>query len=148
MVDHVCQCFSGFRGISWQSNSPGVRADRFTKGEQDDGSAAQEIKSLIEISANYHVFQGTEGLLLQRDGDLNVDYVGLKKLSTFQIATKTFLRRKFGALFKPEIKGEGLQTTGEFGPGVKMVSPRNLYKSRLARGRDRSIKLLGPISRK
>ena len=45
---------------------------------------------------------------------MNVDFIGEEKLSVAQVGTKTFLRRKFGSLFKPEFAGEGLKLKGRW----------------------------------
>jgi hypothetical protein len=115
----------------------GIRATRFTKGEQDDGTPEQELKNVIEITGAYKLFQGKEGVVLQRDGDLTVDYVGLAKLSAFQVATKTFLRRKFGAILKPEFIGEGLKL-GADSPlrGKLAVREASAYRGWLVVGLD------------
>jgi hypothetical protein len=91
-----------------------VRANRFTRGRNEDGTVDQETKGLVEISATYAIEKTDTGAKLTRQGDLNVDFVGEEKLSVAQVGTKTFLRRKFGSLFKPEIVGEGLKLKGRW----------------------------------
>jgi hypothetical protein len=91
-----------------------VRANRFTRGRNEDGSVDQETKGLVEISATYTIEKTDAGAKLTRQGDVNVDFVGEERLSATQVATKTFLRRKFGSLFKEEIVGEGIKLKGRF----------------------------------
>jgi len=91
-----------------------LRANRFTRGRNDDGTVDQETKGLVEISATYAIERTDKGATLKRQGDLNVDFVGEEKLSVAQVGTKTFLRRKFGSLFKPELVGEGLKLKGRW----------------------------------
>jgi hypothetical protein len=91
-----------------------VRAERFTRGRNDDGTVDQEVKGLVEISATYSIERGETGARLVRDGDVTVDFVGQEKLNAAQVGTKTFLRRKFGSLFKPEMVGEGLKLKGRW----------------------------------
>lgn len=91
-----------------------VRANRFTRGRNEDGTVDQETKGLVEISATYVIEKTDVGAKLTRQGDLNVDFVGEEKLSVAQVGTKTFLRRKFGSLFKPEFAGEGLKLKGRW----------------------------------
>lgn len=91
-----------------------VRANRFTRGRNEDGTVDQETKGLVEISATYAIEKTDAGATLTRQGDLNVDFIGEERLSAAQVGTKTFLRRKFGSLFKPEFAGEGLKLKGRW----------------------------------
>lgn len=91
-----------------------VRANRFTRGRNEDGTVDQETKGLVEISATYAIERTDAGATLTRQGDVEVDFVGEQQLGVAQVGTKTFLRRKFGSLFKPEIVGEGLKLQGRW----------------------------------
>lgn len=91
-----------------------LRANRFTRGRNDDGTVDQDVRGLVEISATYGIEKTDAGAKLTRQGDLNVEFVGQEKLGVAQVGTKTFLRRKFGALFKPEFAGEGLKLKGRW----------------------------------
>jgi len=91
-----------------------LRANRFTRGRNEDGTVDTEVKGLVEISANYTIEKTDVGATLHRQGEVNVDFVGQEKLSAAQVATKTFLRRKFSSLFKPEFVGEGLKLKGRW----------------------------------
>jgi hypothetical protein len=98
-----------------------VRCDRFTKGKNEDGTPDQEINTPVEIAANYKLYQGPLGLLLVRDGEVTVDFVGQKKLTAMQVATKTFLKRKFNSVFKADIAGEGITLPGALAAQGKMT---------------------------
>ena len=91
-----------------------LRANRFTRGRNDDGTVDQDVRGLVEISATYGIEKTDAGAKLNRQGDLNVEFIGQEKLGVAQVGTKTFLRRKFGALFKPEFAGEGLKLKGRW----------------------------------
>jgi hypothetical protein len=91
-----------------------VRANRFTRGRNEDGTVDQETTGLVEISATYAIEKTDAGAKLTRQGDLNVEFIGEETLSVAQVATKTFLRRKFGSLFKLEFAGEGLKLKGRW----------------------------------
>ena len=63
-----------------------------------------------EISARYKLAIGPTGAKLTRDGDVNVEFVDQPgRLGAKQIAFKTFLRRKFGAMFKEEFASKGIE---------------------------------------
>ena len=84
-----------------------IRGKRFTRGDQ-------KINDLIEIAAAYRVELTPNGSKLLRVGDVTVDYVGRKgPQGAQQVTFKTFLRRKFEALFKPEFENEGMELTGK-----------------------------------
>jgi len=91
-----------------------LRANRFTRGRNEDGSVDSEVTGLVEISATYAIQKTDTGATLTRQGDLNVDFVGQEKLSAAQVGTKAFLRKKFGSLFKPEFVGQGLKLKGRW----------------------------------
>jgi hypothetical protein len=62
----------------------------------------------LEISATYAVEKMPDRARLVRQGDVQVDFVGRTKLSASDVAMKTFMKKKFDGLFKPEIVSEGL----------------------------------------
>lgn len=78
-----------------------VRGKRFTRGDQ-------EIRRPIEISAIYNIEKLPDRAKLVRQGDVQIDFVGRAKLGASDIAMKTFMKKKFEGLFKPEIVSEGL----------------------------------------
>lgn len=98
-----------------------VRANRFTRGRNEDGTVDQEVTDPVEISATYTITQTDSGATLTREGEVNVDFVGKERLSAAQVGVKTFLRRKFESLFKPEFVGEGLQLKGRWARAGKLV---------------------------
>jgi hypothetical protein len=62
----------------------------------------------MEIGAVYSLARSGQGAKLTRQGDVVADYVNRKQQSITEVAMKTFLRKKFEALFKPEITSDGL----------------------------------------
>jgi hypothetical protein len=98
-----------------------IRADNFTRGRNEDGTVDQEVTDRVEISATYTIETTPQGTRLVRQGDVNVDFIGQPRLSAGQIGVKTFLRRKFSSLFKPEIVGEGLELQGRWARAGKLA---------------------------
>jgi hypothetical protein len=82
-----------------------IRGRRFTQGERN-------IADPIRIAATYRLEKVGKGSKLTRDGDVAIDFIGRETLNARQVAFRTVLRRKFGALFKPEFASEGLQLPG------------------------------------
>ena len=82
-----------------------IRGRRFTQGERN-------IADPIQIAATYRLEKVGKGSKLTRDGDVAIDFIGRETLNARQVAFRTVLRRKFGALFKPEFASEGLQLPG------------------------------------
>jgi hypothetical protein len=86
-----------------------VRGREFTRGDT-------VLKEPIEISAKYTLQRTPTGSRLTRQGDVEVTFLRSRgQLSIRQVTFKTFMRRKFAALFKEEFVGEGLQLPGRFG---------------------------------
>jgi hypothetical protein len=90
-----------------------LRGTGFTRGEQ-------RINEPIEISANYTIEKAGGGSKLTRQGDVEVTYLQRDRLGATQVAFKTFLRRKFEALFKPEMVSDGLQLKGRLAKAGKL----------------------------
>ncbi|MEC9002946.1 MAG: hypothetical protein VX644_06205 [Planctomycetota bacterium] len=82
-----------------------IRGRRFTQGERN-------IADPIRIAATYRLEKVGKGSKLTRDGEVAIDFIGRETLNARQVAFRTVLRRKFGALFKPEFASEGLQLPG------------------------------------
>lgn len=92
-----------------------IHGQKFTRADQ-------EIKNNMLISAKYKLEQVGNGSKLTRDGDVVVDYVDFKGgLSIKQVAFKTFLRKKFSSLFKPEIANDGLKLPGKWEKAGKLT---------------------------
>lgn len=85
--------------------SMAIRGRRFTRGEQG-------ISEPIEISARYAIEKTATGSKLTRQGEVDVKFLERERLGAQQVAFKTFLTRKFEALFKPEIVSEGIVLKG------------------------------------
>jgi hypothetical protein len=92
-----------------------IHGRRFTRGEQ-------VVRADIEISADYVLERQGNGSKLTRQGDVMVEYLDRERLSVGQVAMKTFLRKKFDALFKAEFKSDGLQLPDR----LKAVGPLKL----------------------
>ena len=67
----------------------------------------QLITEPIRIAATYNAEKTATGMRLQREGDVAVDFLARKKLTVLQVATKTVMSKKFNALFKDDIVGQG-----------------------------------------
>jgi hypothetical protein len=79
-----------------------IRGRRFTRGDQ-------VVRATMEISATYQLAKSGTGSRLTRLGDVAAEYVNLtEQQSVTQIGMKTLMRKKFEALFKPEITSDGL----------------------------------------
>jgi hypothetical protein len=86
-----------------------LQGKRFTRGDQG-------VRANVRISADYQIEAQPDGhFKLTRQGDVQVDFPGRTRLSTAQVAQKTFLRRKFDALFESEIVTNGLKLPGRWG---------------------------------
>ncbi len=84
----------------------GIRGRQFTRGDN-------EVNRTIAISADYKIEKGETGTLLTRTGDVVVDFPTQERLGPLDLTAKTFLRKKFEAVFKQEIVGEGIKLEGE-----------------------------------
>jgi hypothetical protein len=90
-----------------------IRGRRFTRGDQG-------INEPIEISATYKIEKTETGSKLTRQGEVAVKFLQRERLGAPQIAFKTFLTRKFEALFKPEIVSEGVVLRGQLAKAGKL----------------------------
>ena len=84
-----------------------IRGRQFTRGET-------AINKTVKIGAVYNISKGKTGAKLVRDGDVNLEFLRMKKLGAREIAFKTFMVKKFDAIFEKEIVGEGLKMQGEW----------------------------------
>ena len=85
-----------------------IRGRRFTAG-------ANTVNKLMELSAVYQLEKTPAGAHLVRQGDVVVEYVGLKdRPGLEEIAVRTVMRSKFEALFAPEFNTTGLVPEGEW----------------------------------
>jgi len=85
----------------------GIRGRQFTRGDS-------EVNRTIAISADYKIEKGESGTLLTRTGDVVVDFPTQQRLGPLDLTAKTFLRKKFEAVFKQEIVGEGIKLEGQW----------------------------------
>ena len=91
-----------------------IQGRQFTRGDQ-------EIRETLRISASYQLQRANGTARLVREGEVEVAYPYRKSLSLSQVAMKTFFRKKFEALFKPEIVGEGLVPPGRWQAAGRLV---------------------------
>jgi hypothetical protein len=91
-----------------------IHGTRFTRGDQ-------AYPNDMIISAKYKLEQSGNGSKLTRDGEVSADFVNVPQQSLRQVAFKTFLRRKFEALFKPEIANDGLKLPGRWEAAGKLT---------------------------
>lgn len=87
-----------------------VRGSKFTRGDSD-------LVEPLEMSATYSLEQTASGSKLTRQGEVEVVFLRWrgKQLGIRQIAFKTFMQKKFSALFKEEFVGEGIELPGQDG---------------------------------
>jgi hypothetical protein len=83
-----------------------VRGRAFSRGDT-------ELREPIEISAVYSLERTPTGAKLTRQDEVAVDYLrSTGRLNVRQVTFKTFLRRKFSAIFKESFVRDGLQLGG------------------------------------
>lgn len=90
-----------------------IRGRRFTRGDQ-------ALSEPIEISAKYAIEKTPTGSKLTRQGEVEVKFLERERLGAQQVAFKTFLTRKFEALFKQEIVSEGIVLKGRLEKAGKL----------------------------
>ena len=90
-----------------------IRGRRFTRGDQ-------AVSEPIEISARYAIEKTDTGSKLTRQGEVDVKFLERERLTAQQVAFKTFMTRKFSALFKPEIVSEGIVLKGRLAKAGKL----------------------------
>ena len=87
-----------------QTTTVAVRGRSFTNGERT-------LNKVMEISATYVMHTSPAGVLLTRQGDIEVNFPSQRegdRLSATEIIFRTLMQSKFAGLFKSEIKGEGV----------------------------------------
>lgn len=93
-----------------------IHGDRFTRSDT-------KLNTPMRITAIYRFEKTPTGSKLVRQGEVEVVYSSQKpgqRESTQQVAFKTFMRRKFDALFKSEIVSEGIKLPGRWEKGGKL----------------------------
>ncbi len=84
-----------------------IRGRQFTKG-------SQVTNENVDISAAYKMERTDAGAKLTRIGDVEITFVGREELATGQVVLRTFLRKKFDAMFEPEIASEGFELPNQW----------------------------------
>ena len=90
-----------------------IRAKRFTSGDR-------EVKKRLQISATYSVEKASQGVKLTRQGDVAVEFVGKVRLKASEVALKTIVKKRFDALFEPQILSEGLELPDQWKKAGKL----------------------------
>lgn len=93
--------------------SMAIRGRRFTRGDQ-------AVSEPIEISAKYTIEKTDTGSKLTRQGEVDVKFLERERLTAQQSVFKTFMTRKFSALFKSEIVSEGIVLKGRLEKAGKL----------------------------
>jgi hypothetical protein len=96
-----------------QSATVFIRGKRFTRGDT-------ELKKSIQISATYKIAKTPKGAKLERQEDVTVEFLGGKRLSASHVAMKTFMKKRFEAVFKREIVSDGIELPGRWQQAGKM----------------------------
>lgn len=97
-----------------QTATISIRGSQFTRGDR-------EINKDMVISAKYRLEQHGSGSRLTREGDVVAEYVSQERQGVADVTFKTFIRRKFAALFKEEFQGEGLELPGRWKSAGKLA---------------------------
>jgi hypothetical protein len=84
-----------------------VRAKQFASGDN-------EVKKRLRISATYDIEKTPQGVRLTRQGDVEVEFVGKERLKASEVALKTVVKKRFEALFEPQILSNGLKLPGQW----------------------------------
>jgi hypothetical protein len=96
-----------------------IRGRRYKSGE--------DVFRGMNVTAEYKIEQNGDSFVLRRQGELQLappDSEG-KTQSTRQVTLKTLLKRKFGKIFEPEIKSEGLILPGRW-KDVGRLDPKQM----------------------
>lgn len=97
-----------------------IRGRRFLRGEQT-------LERPVEISATYSLAIGQLGVQMNRLGDVEVTFLNSRgRLSTLQIGYKTFMRRKFSALFEEKFELEGVKLPENLQQRLGQLVPRHV----------------------
>lgn len=87
-----------------------VRGQRYTSGEREFQA--------MNVTADYKIAIDGNGSKAVRQGELQIVpprfVAGQTRLSTKDVTLKTLLQRKFGKMFEPEIKSDGLVLPGKW----------------------------------
>lgn len=94
-----------------------IRGSRFTRGDE---GARTTVRDAMYISATYKMERVGGGSKLTREGEAVAEYTNKKRQSPSEIAFKTFMKKNFEALFKPEFAQDGLKLPGRFEKAGKL----------------------------
>ncbi len=89
-----------------QSLKVGLRGTRFKQGER-------ELKQALEITATYIPVRLMDGTMyLERQGDVEVDFPGNRRLTIQQVALRKSIQKLFANRFPPQLLTQSLTLTG------------------------------------
>jgi hypothetical protein len=100
-----------------------IRGQRYTSGDRDFQA--------MNVTAEYKIESQGDRFRLVRKNELQIEppnFVKGKTLSGRQIALKTLLEKRFGKIFEPEIKSEGLILPGRWRAAGRL-DPKQLQSS-------------------
>lgn len=93
-----------------------VRGRTFYKGEESYPG--------MDVTADYKIFKTEQGFKAVRDEDLRILPPGVvsggRKLSPREVVIRTLLQRRFGKIFRKEMRGEGFVLPGKWSGAGKM----------------------------
>ena len=87
-----------------------MRCRRFVSG----GKVVRNPRGAIQVKSTYKIERTKLGANLNRLGDVEVNFLGRKRLTTSQVASKAVLRRKFKKFMKTKIEFTGLKLPGRW----------------------------------
>ena len=90
-----------------------IRARQVTSGDRKLDFGRRGTAKYMEIAANYTMSVQPTGVQLTRKGDVDVN-LGGKKIGIKERVFTTLMERKFEAVFKQNIQGEGFELPGQF----------------------------------
>ena len=100
-----------------QTMTLAVRGRRFTSGERT-------LNERMEMSATYSMQTAPVGIVLIRQGDIQVSFLDQRegqRPSNRQIFFRTLMRTKFDSLFQAEIQGEGIELPGRWETAGRLI---------------------------
>ncbi len=104
-----------------QSLKVGLRGTRFKQGER-------ELKQSLEITATYIPVRLMDGTMyLERQGDVEVDFPGNRRLTIQQVALRKSIQKLFANRFPPQLLTQSLTLPGTL--PVETLRGRNLRAS-------------------
>jgi hypothetical protein len=89
---------------------------RTTKLDRGEGSPDQSLDQSASIDAAYRVSLVDGAIQLERQGDVNIEFVGKQQGGLRGVALRSFLKKKFDSVFKPQLFEKPLRPTDRLPP--------------------------------